>query len=356
MNSPAANDAGAPRCGVMLVNLGTPAAPTRPAIRRYLAQFLSDPRVIELPRAVWLPLLYGLILPRRPRRLVPAYRKIWGPEGSPLLVISRKQTQGLAELLAQRFDTPPAVALAMSYGEPSIAAAWRALQDQHIGRLLVLPLFPQYSGATVGAVMEAVFDALRGSRDLPAVRTVHDYHDDPGYIDALATQVREHWNRRGRGRHLLMSFHGLPRRYVDKGDPYHAQCLETSRLLARALGLADTEWSIGFQSRFGRAPWLQPYTDACLIRLARSGTGVDVVCPGFAADCLETLEEVDIRYRALFAAHHGQGFECVPALNAGDAHLTALAGIVTRELQGWATTVAPSAAGEARPARPRHGW
>ncbi|HEX7381960.1 MAG TPA: ferrochelatase, partial [Nevskiaceae bacterium] len=242
-------------------------------------------------------------------------------------------------------------------GEPSIAAAWRDLRQQHVNRLLVLPLFPQYSGATVGTVMEAVFAVLRGSRDMPAVRTVHDYHDAPGYIDALATQVREHWNRRGRGRHLLLSFHGLPRRYVDKGDPYHAQCLETSRLLASALELEEADWSVSFQSRFGRAPWLQPYTDTTLVHLAHSGTGVDVLCPGFAADCLETLEEVDIRYRALFAAHHGQDFERIPALNASDAHLVALADIVTRELAGWMTPTATlSGASDAAGARPRHGW
>lgn len=320
----------APRSGVLLVNLGTPSAPTVPAIRRYLREFLSDPRVIEVPRAIWLPILYGAILTRRPRRLIPAYEKIWMKAGSPLLVHGKRQAQGVAERLQRQFGATVNVGLAMAYGEPSLPAALAAFRAQGIERLVVLPLFPQYSGATVGAVHDAVGSLLRGRRVRPDLHLVRDYHDDPGYIAALAAQVRAHWARHGRGRHLLLSFHGIPRSYVEAGDPYRTQCETTARLLAEALALPATGWSLAFQSRFGKAPWLEPYTDERIAELARAGTPLDVFCPGFAADCLETLEEVAIRYRALYARSGGSAFHVVAALNDSSEHLDALAAIAAR--------------------------
>ncbi|HEU0197766.1 MAG TPA: ferrochelatase [Nevskiaceae bacterium] len=324
-----------PRCGVLLVNLGTPAAPTAAAIRSYLRQFLSDPRVIELPRAAWLPILYGFVLTRRPRRLVPAYRKIWGADGSPLLAISRRQVQAIEARLAQDYGDDIAVELAMAYGEPSADVALQAFEQRHIQRLLVLPLFPQYSGATVGAVHDAVGALLKGRRRLPAVRTVTGYHDDPGYLDALAQCVRRYWAEHGPAGHLLLSFHGLPQRYVDAGDPYQQQCFTTAKLLAQSLGLERDAWSVAFQSRFGKAPWLKPYTDQRLEELAAANGNVDIFCPGFAADCLETLEEVDIRYRALFAARGGASFRVIPCPNDSAAHIQALTRLIIRELGGW---------------------
>ncbi|TAM12589.1 MAG: ferrochelatase [Nevskiaceae bacterium] len=321
-----------PYSGVLLVNLGTPSAPTAAAIRRYLREFLSDPRVIEVPRAVWLPILHGAILPRRPRRLVPAYEKIWTPEGSPLRVIGERQAHGVAERLQKTLGKPVEVRLAMAYGEPSLPATLAEFHSQGVERLVVLPLFPQYSGATIGAVHDAVGTLLRGQRVRPELCLIHDYHKDSGYIAALAASVQAHWARHGRGRHLLLSFHGVPQSYVDAGDPYRSQCETTARLLAEALRLKTTDWSLAFQSRFGKAPWLKPYTDERIAELAHAGTPLDVFCPGFAADCLETLEEVAIRYRALYAQNGGSAFHVVPALNDSPEHLDALAAIAARRL------------------------
>jgi len=325
-----------PRAGVLLVNLGTPTAATPSAIRRYLAEFLSDPRVVEIPRALWLPILYSFILPFRPKRLAHAYGQIWTAEGSPLMVISRRQADGLRQRLQQRLGGDVQVELAMTYGDPGIRHGLEALAARGVRRVLLLPLYPQYSGSTTGAVMDAVFRYLRGQRWLPELRSVNSYHDDAGYIAALATSLERHWAAQGRGDHLLMSFHGVPRRYVESGDPYYCHCQKTARLLAERLGLAADRWSVSFQSRFGRAPWVQPYTDERLRALAAGGTRrLDVLCPGFAADCLETLEEVSLRYKADFLGAGGEVFRYIPALNDDDAHLEALAALAARQLDGW---------------------
>lgn len=322
--------------GVLLVNLGTPDAPTPGAIRRYLAQFLADRRVVEIPRAVWLPILYLFILPLRSRRLAHAYASVWRDDGSPLLAISRQQSSALRVLLAQKLGRDIPVVLAMTYGQPSIATALAELEAQNVRRLLVLPLFPQYSGSTTSAVLDALFAQLSQRRWLPELRTVNSYHDDASYIEALASSVRSHWQSKGRGEHLLISFHGIPQRYVQSGDPYYCQCLKTARLLAETLQLAPDYWSATFQSRFGKAPWVQPYTDQRIKQLAQQGSrNLDVICPGFAADCLETLEEVGLRYGAEFVAAGGTALRYVPALNAEPAHIDALAGIVSRNLDGW---------------------
>ncbi|HUP92852.1 MAG TPA: ferrochelatase [Solimonas sp.] len=318
----------APRRGVLLVNLGTPEAPTAPAIRRFLAEFLSDRRVVELPRLLWWPVLYGAILPLRARRLAHAYASIWTAQGSPLLAISRLQE---AALQAQLGDVT--VKLAMTYGRPSIAEALDQFEHEQIRRIAVLPLYPQYSATTTAAVLDAVFRHLRGRRRLPELHTVADYHDDPAYIGALAASVQAHWAAHGRGDHLLVSFHSIPQRCVDLGDPYLDQCRRTAQLLAAALQLGEQEWTLAFQSRVGRAAWLQPYTDLVIPQLARDGKRtLDVVCPGFAADCLETLEEVALRYAALFRASGGTALRYVPALNDAPAHVDLLASIARAAL------------------------
>lgn len=322
--------------GVLLVNLGTPDAPTPSAIRRFLAQFLADPRVVEIPRALWLPVLHGLVLPLRPRRLAHAYGQIWTDAGSPLLVISKRQAEGLRTRLRKHFDTEIPVELVMTYGKPGIDAGLAALDARGAHRILVLPLFPQYSGSTTGAVMDAVFARLKGRRWLPELRSVNSYHDDAGYINALARSVQAHWQTHGRGEHLLMSFHGIPRGYVLAGDPYYCQCQKTARLLAETLRLEPDRWSVSFQSRFGKTPWIEPYTDARIKTLALGGTQtLDVLCPGFSADCLETLEEVSLRYKADFLNAGGNSFRYVAALNDNDDHLDAIADIAIRNIAQW---------------------
>ncbi|MEK6805874.1 MAG: ferrochelatase [Pseudomonadota bacterium] len=307
--------------GVLLINLGTPDAPTAAAIRRFLRQFLSDRRVVQLPRVLWLPILYGFILPFRPGRLAQAYQKIWRVDGSPLLAIAHKQ----AAALRTQLKIP--VALGMCYGTPSIADALAQLRAQNVEHIVALPLYPQYSDTTTAAAL----DCLPKNQTVSVIR---DYHAEAGYIAALAESVREHWQSQGRGDHLLMSFHGIPQSYVDQGDPYETQCRETAGLLARALSLKESEWSLGFQSRLGRAPWLKPYTDVLLPELAARGIRkLDVICPGFSADCLETLEEVSIRYAEDFGAAGGT-LRYIAALNERPAHIAALAATVTRTLAG----------------------
>jgi len=316
---------------VLLLNLGTPDAPTPEAVRRYLAEFLSDARVIDYPRWLWLPLLYAAILRVRPRRSARAYAKIWTPQGSPLLVNS----QDLATRL--RADTGLPVALAMRYGEPAIGARIDELIGQRVERLLVLPLYPQYSATSTATALDAVFAALRRHRRLPEVRTINDYHAEPDYIAALSESVEKYWLTHGRGERLLLSFHGIPQRYVDAGDPYREQCLATAALFRERLGMTEATLQVVFQSRVGREQWLAPYTDATLAHLAREGARhVQVMCPGFAVDCLETLEEIAIRGREQFIAAGGQRLDYVPALNAGAAHVHALRSVIARHIQGWA--------------------
>ncbi len=285
--------------------------------------------MVDLPRWLWLPVLYGVILPLRPRTLAPMYARIWRADASPLLAITRELRAALARALAG--DGAPPVVEAMRYGQPGIAAGVAQLREAGVERLVVLPLYPQYSGTTTASAFDGVDQALRALAWQPQQHRIEDYHDDGHYVAALAESVREHWAAHGRGERLLLSFHGIPERYVARGDPYGRQCQETARRLASALQLADGEWQLCYQSRVGKAAWLGPYTDEVVPRLARDGVRrLDVICPGFAADCLETLDEIAIRYAAAFVAAGGEALRYVPALNARPAHIAALAQIINR--------------------------
>lgn len=320
-----------PRTGLLLVNLGTPEAPTRAAVHRYLAEFLHDHRVVELTRWLWCPLLHGVILPLRSGPVARKYAKVWTPDGSPLLAFSRALAAGVQAALPE-WD----VALAMRYGAPSVASELRALEARGVDRLLVLPLYPQYSASTSGSVFDAVARELSRWRRVPALRLIADYHDDDGWLQALEASVRSHWAANGRGEKLLLSFHGLPERMVLRGDPYARQCEVGARALAGRLGLVDGEWEMSFQSRFGRERWLQPATSTRMAELGQAGVRrVDVLCPGFAVDCLETLEEIAMENAAIFAGAGGETLRYIPALNADAAHVAALAAVARRHAQGW---------------------
>ncbi len=332
------------RTAVLLCNLGTPSAPTTAAVRRYLREFLSDRRVVEVPRAVWLPLLHGIIVPLRSPKTAAKYASIWQPEGSPLAVATAALERALqAEL--QRRGHHVVVRHAMRYGAPATPAVLEELHAQGVTRLLGVPLYPQYSAATSATALDAVAGWLRGKRRQPGLRWLRAFADHAGYIDALADKVRAHWQAHGRPERLLMSFHGMPRRTLLAGDPYHCECRKTARLLAEALGLDDTQYVVSFQSRFGAEAWLQPYTEPTLRELARSGVRrVDVVCPGFVADCLETLEEIAIEGKRAFLSAGGSEFRYIACLNADPGWVGALAGLVEQELAGWPTRQAPDAA------------
>jgi protoporphyrin/coproporphyrin ferrochelatase len=324
------------RIGVLVANLGTPDAPTYFAVQRYLREFLSDRRVIDSSRLIWLPLLYGLVLPFRPLRTARKYRKIWTREGSPLAVYSQRLAGKMDLLLQAACGDGVRVALGMTYGHPSIASAIEALAEQNVRRLLVLPLYPQYCASTIGSVFDVVSRALQRRRWLPETRYVNGYCDDAGYIEALAQRVRRHWEEVGERSHLVLSYHGIPADYVMRGDPYQAQCEATTRLLVARLGLGSEDWSHCYQSRFGAKAWLTPYTDDTLEQLARRGVRkLTLAAPSFAVDCLETLEEVAIEYRDRFLKEGGERFSLVPALNDDDRHAEALAAIVKSRLAGW---------------------
>lgn len=324
-----------PATGILISNLGTPDAPTPKALRRYLAEFLADPRIVEAPRWLWRLALHGVILQVRPRRSAHAYRQVWTENGSPLLHNSLRQL----EALKQRLNSVPGelhITLGMRYGNPSIASALESLGRMNLERLLVLPLYPQYSATTSASTFDAVSGILRQWRRLPGLRFIDNYHDFQPYIDAMAGHIRNFWNRQGRAEKLIFSFHGLPKRYLLKGDPYHCQCHKTARLLAEALGLETEQWQVSFQSRFGREEWLTPYTDQVLKALpSQNIRRVDVFCPGFSADCLETLEEVAMQNRDFFLEAGGESFSYIPALNDEDSHIQALAGLIENNLQGW---------------------
>ena len=324
------------KIGVLVTNLGTPSAPTAKALRPYLKQFLSDPRVVELPRVLWWPILHLIILRLRPRRSARAYAKVWTDEGSPLLVHTRAQAAALAEGLAREYGDDLVLEYGFRYGEPSIATALQSLISRGASKLLVVPLYPQYSGPTGGSTFDALAADLAARRWVPDLRLVTHYHDHPGYIAALAGSIRRHWQERGRADRLLISYHGIPERYRDSGDPYYCECLKTTRLLAEELGLAEADYSLAFQSRFGYAEWIKPYTDVVLQQLAANGVrAVQVVCPGFAADCLETLEEIAMQFAGLFEAAGGERFEYIPALNSEPAHIDFLQELVRENLQHW---------------------
>jgi protoporphyrin/coproporphyrin ferrochelatase len=329
-------DAAPERIGVLLVNLGTPDSPSYFAVRRFLREFLRDRRVINTSRLIWLPLLYGVILPFRPIRTVRKYRSIWLREGSPLAVYSTRLTAKVRAVLQAHFGGQICVELGMTYGKPSIAHAVESLIGQNVKKLLVLPLYPQYCSSTTGSVFDGASSALQRWRWLPETRFVNDYYHEAGYIEALTSRILDHWAEVGERSHLLFSYHGIPAAYVADGDPYQAQSEATTRLVVSRLGLAPDQWSHCYQSRFGRVEWLQPYTqDTLKVLAARGVRKLTVVSPSFAVDCLETLEEVAIEYRDMFLELGGERLTLVPALNDDDRHAQVLATIVKNQLQGW---------------------
>lgn len=324
-----------PRTGILLCNLGTPDAATASAVRRYLAEFLSDPRVVEIPRWLWMPLLHGVILRVRPARSAAKYASVWTDDGSPLRMWTERQARLLAGYLGER-GRQVVVREAMRYGSPSIAEQLEGLRRDGVTRILVLPLYPQYAAATTASVFDAVHAWSRRRRYVPEMRFVNDYHDDAGYVAALEHRVREHWRVEGRGERLVLSFHGVPARALALGDPYHCECQKTARLLRQRLELRPEQVLVTFQSRFGRARWLEPYTEPTLKALAAQGVRrVDVMCPGFASDCLETLEEIGQEARDAFLAAGGAEFHHIPCLNDSHPWIAALAAISLRHLQGW---------------------
>lgn len=323
--------------GILIANLGTPDAATAAALRPYLREFLSDPRVIELPRWKWLPILHLFVLPFRPKRSARLYANVWTDEGSPLLVYSRRIAEGVEKRLQSQFGTPIRTAVGMRYGNPPIGSALRRLGDAGCDRILVLPLFPQYFSGTTGSVFDAVMAELRQWRWVPELRTIASYHDDDGYIDALASSLRDTWGDQGPAEKVIFSFHGIPLRYFLNGDPYFCHCQKTGRLLADRLGLPDGRWMVTFQSLFGREEWLKPYTDLTVEALAHDGVqSVDVICPGFAADCLETIDEVGREARESFEHAGGKQFRFVACLNDRADHIEALTDLAAGHLAGWA--------------------
>lgn len=326
-----------PRTAVLLCNLGTPDAPTPAAVRRYLAEFLSDHRVVEIPRLLWLIILHGIILRFRPAKSAAKYASIWTPEGSPLKIWTEKQSKLLQGWLGQR-NHGVKVRYAMRYGSTSIASQLDALKLEGVTRVLVVPAYPQYSATTTASLFDAVYVWAQRTRNLPELRFVNHYHDDADYIAALASSIQRHWKANGRPDQLVMSFHGVPARTVELGDPYHCECFKTARLLAERLGLTKEQYKVTFQSRLGRAKWLEPYTEPTLIAMGRAGVKrVDVVCPGFTSDCLETLEEISMEARAAFLMAGGKAFHYIPCLNDDPEWITALCHVSERHMAGWDT-------------------
>jgi len=339
--------ASAPRTAILWCNLGTPDAPDAPSLRRYLAQFLSDERVIEIPKPVWWFILHGIILRFRPAKSAAKYASIWTPEGSPLRAWTDKQAKLLQGWLGERGHRVT-VRYAMTYGNPSIASQLDTLKAEGVERILIMPAYPQYSATSTASVMDSVFRWGTTVRALPELRFVKHYHDDPAYIESIALQIEAHWRANGPlqpGDRLLMSFHGVPERTLHLGDPYHCECHKTARLLAHRLGLTKEQWQLSFQSRLGRAKWLEPYTEPTLIAMGRAGTRrVDVVCPGFTSDCLETLEEIAMEGKHAFLTAGGQAFHYIPCVNDSPAFINALGALAQQHLAGWPTLQAVDAA------------
>jgi ferrochelatase len=324
------------RIGILLVNLGTPDAPTAAAVRPYLKEFLSDPRVVEIPKAIWWFILNGIILNVRPKKSAAKYASVWLPEGSPLRVYTEKQTKLLQGYLGQRTHADFVVEYAMSYGNPSVASVMQKLKAQNCQKILVVPMYPQSAASSTGTVFDLVFRELQKSRSVPAVRTIRSFPDHPGYIKALANNINAYWTKQGRPDKLVMSFHGVPQFTLDKGDFYHCECHKTGRLLAQELGLKPEQYAVSFQSRFGKAEWIKPYTTATLQELGRQKTKrVDVTCPGFVADCLETLEEIAMEGKEDFQHAGGGEYHYIPCLNDSSEWINALTDLVMENLQGW---------------------
>jgi ferrochelatase len=336
------------RSGILLVNLGTPDSPTPQAVRRYLRQFLSDPRVVEIPRALWLPILHAFVLTTRPKQSARKYASIWSAEGSPLRVHTERQ----AQLLGERLGSQVRVEFAMRYGSPSIPDTLARLKSEGCERVLVFPLYPQYAASSTATALDQVAEFIQKTRNVPELRVIKEFHDHPAYIDALAGLVRDHWKQSGRPDKLVMSFHGLPRYTLARGDPYCSECHHTAHLLAERLELADGEWRTTFQSRFGRTEWIKPYTALTLSEYGLQGVRrVDVVCPGFVADCLETLEEIGIEGRKIFLDSGGAEFHLLPCLNERADWIDALAAIARLHLGDWLNT-SPAKALEIPPESP----
>ncbi|GGI73282.1 ferrochelatase [Shewanella gelidii] len=316
------------KTGVLLVNLGTPEAPTTAAVRTYLAEFLADPRVVEIPRLIWLMILHGIILRVRPAKSAALYQQIWTENGSPLMDISKKQAKALGERLsAQGYDVP--VGLAMRYGQPAIEPVMKQMQAQGVDKFVILPLYPQYSATTTGSVFDAIAKALSKWRYIPSLHFIHTYHDNPDFIDALADSIQQDFDKHGQPKKLLLSYHGMPERNLLLGDPYYCFCMKTTKLVAQKLGLKESDYVTSFQSRFGKAKWLQPYTDATLEAMpAKGDDDVAVVCPAFSADCLETLEEIAEENREVFEEAGGQKYRYIAALNDNPKHIDMMANLV----------------------------
>lgn len=324
------------KIGIIITNLGTPDAPNKVALKRYLKEFLSDPRVVEVPRLIWWMILNFVILNIRPKRSAKSYATVWTEQGSPLLVHTKNQAAALADVMSQQFGDSVIVEYAMRYGSPSVDGCIDRLLQAGVRKLLVLPLYPQYCASTSGSTFDAISQSMRNRRWLPDIRFVSHYHDEPGYIQAVADKIRAHWQEHGKAEKLLFSYHGIPKRYLLNGDPYHCECYKTSRLIAENLGLNKDECMTTFQSRFGREEWLTPYTDETLKSLPQQGVkSVQVVCPGFSADCLETIEEIGEENREYFMHAGGERYEYIEALNSDSQHITFLANLLAQNMQGW---------------------
>ncbi len=333
----------APRTGVLLCNLGTPDEPTPKAVRRYLAEFLSDQRVVEIPRLLWLLILHGIILRFRPAKSAAKYASIWTPEGSPLKVWTERQAKLLQGWLGQR-NHRVSVRWAMRYGSTSIGSQLDAMKAEGVTRVLVVTAYPQYASATTASVFDAVYHWAQATRALPELRFVNHYHDHADYIAALASSVQRHWKKNGKPDKLVMSFHGVPERTLKLGDPYHCECFKTARLMATQLGLSKEQYQVTFQSRLGRAKWLEPYTEPTLIAMGKAGIKrVDVICPGFTSDCLETLEEINMEAREAFLHAGGKAFHYIPCLNDDPEWISALCNVTQQHLLGWNTLEQPDA-------------
>lgn len=325
-----------PKVGILLTNLGTPQAPEKKQLRAFLREFLSDPRVVEIPRLLWLFILHGIILNVRPARSAEAYRSVWTEQGSPLMFNTQEQTHALQAVMRERYGDQVVVEFAMRYGTPAIPDVMQQMLAGGVRKLLVLPLYPQYSGSTTGSTFDALAGDFTRRRWLPELRFATHYHDHPAYIAALADSIRSYRAEHGGADKLMFSYHGVPQRYLEQGDPYHCECLKTTRLVAEALELDQAEYITTFQSRFGKAKWLQPYTDATLKTLPGENVkSVQVICPGFAADCLETLEEIAVENRDYFLAAGGENYQYIPCLNSTPQHIAALATLATEQLGNW---------------------
>lgn len=324
------------KTGILLVNLGTPEEASVPAVKKYLKEFLWDRRVVELPRVIWWLYLNGVVLNTRPRQSAEIYQKVWTQDGSPLKVITEKFTDKLRSVINERLGSKVVVQYAMRYGQPSVRKMMQEFHDQQVTRLLILPLYPQYSATTSASVTDAVFTELLHWRMVPELRTINSYATHPAYINAIAASIKQHWHDHGRAQRLLFSFHSIPQSYVNKGDIYQVECMNTVREVVDVLAISDSEWSVAFQSRLGRQKWVQPYTDKTLIKWAQQGLeSVDVVCPGFSMDCLETLEEINQENREYFMDNGGSRYSYIPALNDSDDHVDCMVKIVEKHLLNW---------------------